>query len=106
MRDHLRRWGAVWILAFLWIAFAVLQWFTNLTEYASDQESHGRPFEWPEFLTYFWARFAENHASESWQLAVQAILIVGLSHLLFRKGEEDQERLEAKVDELLRRGNP
>ncbi len=99
-RRHLQRWGAVWILAVLWIGFGVGQWFSNLAEYTSDQAAHGLPFRWSEFLPYFWARFFENHASESWQLAAQAVLIVGLAPLLFRRGEEDRERLEAKVDRL------
>ena len=99
-RRHLRRWGAVWILTALWAGFAVGQWFSNLAEYTNDQAAHGLPFQWSEFLPIFWGGFLENHASESWQLAVQAVLIVGLSRLVFRKGDEDQVRLEAKVDRL------
>jgi hypothetical protein len=101
--SHFRRWGAVWILIVMWLGFAVLQWFTNLAEYTSDQAEHGQPFEWGQFLVYYFARFAENHSSESWQLAVQAVLIVGLSRVLFRKGDEDHNRLEAKVDRILAR---
>jgi hypothetical protein len=102
---HLRNWGAVYILLVLWVGFASVQWFTNLIEYSSDQAVHGQPFEWGQFAAYFFARFAENHASESWQLAVQAILISAFSRVLFRKGDEDQRRLEAKVDALLARGD-
>lgn len=103
MRAHLHRWGAVYILVALWIFFASVQWFTNLAEYSSDQAAHGLPFQRGEFFAYFFARFAENHSSESWQLAVQAVLISAYSRFLFRKGDEDAERLEAKVDELLAR---
>jgi hypothetical protein len=99
---HLRRWGAVYLLLGLWAIFEVVQWFTNMIEYSSDQQAHGQPFEWGGFVAYFLARFSENHASESWQLAVQGILIVGFSHVLFRKGEEDTVRLESKIDELRR----
>jgi low affinity Fe/Cu permease len=100
---HLRRWGAVWILLALWLVFGIVQWFTNLHEYAAEQASHGEAFEWPGAVSYFVARVAENHASESWQLAVEAILIMGLSSVLFTKGEEDTRRIEGKLDEITRR---
>lgn len=103
MGTHLRRWGAVYLLLTLWAVFEVVQWVTNLAEYRAEQAAHGQPFEWGQFVSYFLARFAENHASESWQLAIQAILIVGLSHVMFRKGDEDIERIEAKIDELRKR---
>lgn len=102
MTRHLRNWAAVYILVILWIGFALGQFFTNMAEYGSDQAAHGLPFQTGEFMAYFWARFFENHASESWQLAVQALLISAFSHVLFRKGDEDMRRLEAKVDRLLR----
>lgn len=101
--QHFRRWGAVWILTGLWLVFGVVQWITNLHEFAADQASHGEAFEWSDFLGYFFARVAENHASESWQLAVEAILIMGLSSVLFTKGEEDTRRIEGKLDEITRR---
>jgi hypothetical protein len=103
MLQHFRRWGAVYILLVLWVGFAIVQWFTNLAEYSSDQAEHGQLFEWGQFVAYFFARFAENHASESWQLATQALLISAFSHAVFRKGDEDADRLETKVDELLAR---
>jgi low affinity Fe/Cu permease len=100
---HLRRWGAVWILLGLWLVFGVAQWFTNLHEYAAEQLAHGQPFEWPGAVSYFAARVAENHASESWQLAIEAILIMGFGSVLFTKGEEDTRRIEGKLDEITRR---
>lgn len=103
MKAHFQRWGAVYLLFVMWLVFGAVQWFTNMVEFTSDQLSHGQSFEWGQFLTYFFARFAENHASESWQLAIQGLLIVGYSHLMFRKGDEDIERLERKIDALTHR---
>jgi hypothetical protein len=100
---HLRRWGAVYILFAMWAVFEAVQLYTNFVEYSSDQAEHGQAFESGQFAAYFFARFAENHASESWQLAVQALLIVGFAHVFFRKGQEDVERLEAKIDALCTR---
>jgi hypothetical protein len=101
--NHLKRWGAVYILAVLFVASLAGQWFTQLAEYTAEQAEHGQPFEWPGYIAAFLAEMFANWESEMLQLAIQALLISAFSHLLFRKGDEDQRRLEAKVDRLLER---
>jgi hypothetical protein len=101
--SHLRDYGAVYILLALWLIFGVGQFLTNMSEYTSDQASHGQPFEWAGFLVYFLARLFENLQSEAWQLALQGLLVVAWADKVFRKGTEDVRRLEAKVDRLLER---
>jgi surface polysaccharide O-acyltransferase-like enzyme len=101
--NHFKRWGAVYILAVLFVASLAGQWFTQLAEYAADQATHGQPFEWSGYVAAFLAEMFANWESEMLQLAVQALLISAYSRFLFRKGDEDAERLEAKVDELLAR---
>lgn len=101
--SHLRRWGALYILTVLFVASLVGQWFTQLAEYTADQAAHGQPFEWSGYISEFLAEMFANWESEMLQLAIQALLISAFSHLLFRKGDEDRARLEAKVDQLLAR---
>jgi hypothetical protein len=50
----------------------------------------------------FLASVFENWQSEWIQLFVQALLIQGLGHVLYKKEVEDQERMEGKLDEILR----
>jgi hypothetical protein len=100
--SHLRRWGALYILAVLFVASLVGQWFTQLAEYTADQAEHGQPFEWSGYLSSFSAEMFANWQSEWLQLFTQALLISAFSHVLFRKGDEDRERLERKVDCLNR----
>lgn len=100
---HLRRWGAVYVLLALFIGSWAGQFFTELSEFRSDQSAHGQPFVWGEYLTSFFSSTFENWQSEWLQLVFQAILLLGAKHLIFRVDAEDMERLEAKVDQINRR---
>jgi hypothetical protein len=97
---HLRRWGAVYILAALWLGSSALYFWAELFAQIHEAHEHGQAMEWPQFWAAFWSGYFENLQSEWAQLAVQAVLIVGFAHVVFRKGEEDNARLERKVDEL------
>ncbi|MFI5707093.1 DUF6766 family protein [Kribbella sp. NPDC051620] len=98
--SHARRWGAVYVLAVLFVGSWLGQFFTQLSEFRSDQQEHGQAFQWADYLTNFFASTFENWQSEWLQLVFQAILLLGAKHLIFRVDAEDMERLEAKVDKL------
>jgi heme A synthase len=86
--NHMRRWGVVYLLAALFGG----SWVGQLA--AQFAEGDG----WVLFLSNTF----ENWQSEFLQLAVQALAVVAGAKVMFRKSVEDQMRLEAKVDELLR----
>lgn len=88
MKDHFKRWGAIWILVALWLGSSVGQYFSQLEEIQLNG------------MTEFWAATFENWQSEFLQLAVQGLLIVGAAKYLFRKGEEDADELKRKIEEL------
>lgn len=78
------------------------QFVTQLLVVRGDNEEHGRAFEWGDFIAQFLASTFENWQSEFLQLVWQA---AGLSFLLFwgsSQSKESDERLEAKVDRLMR----
>jgi hypothetical protein len=83
-------------------------WF-QLSEVRADAREHGEPFSWGDFWPQFWAATLENWQSEFLQLFVQALLIASvlLGPRLFaadRSAEQsDLERLESRVDEVLRK---
>lgn len=89
MTRHLRRWGAVYILALLFAGSWTGQALTMRAEIAADG--------W----AVFWAATFENWQSEWLQLVLQGGLLLGAKHWLFKADAEDMERLEAKVDRLL-----
>lgn len=83
--NHLRRWGAVWVLAALFAGSWIGQMLTMVPETG-----------WQEF----WAATFENWQSEWLQLVFQAILLLGAKHLIFKVEAKDQERIEAKIDQI------
>lgn len=93
-RSHLRRWGAVYVIG----AWFVVSWAAQLLAMRSEIETGG----WETF----WAATFENWQSEALQLVVQGVALLALKHIWFAADAEDQERLEAKLDELLRRTDP
>ncbi|WP_145808434.1 DUF6766 family protein [Kribbella amoyensis] len=97
---HVRRWGAVYLLLILFLGSWLGQFFTQLSEFKSDQQEHGQPFSLGDFWPNFFASTFENWQSEWLQLVFQAILLLGAKHFLFRVEAEDMERLEAKVDKI------
>jgi hypothetical protein len=101
MKRHFRRWGAVYILLVLFLGSWVGQFVTQMAKVADESRSRGEPFEWSEFQNEFLAATFENWQSEWLQLLVQAVVLLGMKHLIFKADAEDMERLEAKVDELL-----
>jgi hypothetical protein len=103
MTSHLRRWGAAYILAALFVASFIGQFVTQSIAFTAEQAQHGQAFEWGQFLPEFGASVLENLQSEWAQLLVQAVLISALADRVFRRSLDDHKRLEGKVDELLRR---
>ena len=73
---HMRRWGAAYILAGLFVA----SWIGQAVVQLKVVKGTGGEF---------WAATFENWQSEWFQLFVQAVLVVGLADRLFRKSTED-----------------
>ncbi|WP_102142847.1 DUF6766 family protein [Mycobacterium hubeiense] len=98
--QHIRRWGAVYLLLLLFVGSWLGQFVTQLQTFQSEQQSHGQPFLWPEYWSSFFASTFENWQSEWLQLVFQAILLLGAKHWIFKVDAEDLERIEAKIDHI------
>lgn len=90
MRRHLQYWGALYILALLFVGSLIGQYVYQVM---IGNEDHAK----------FFSAVFENWQSEWIQLFVQALLIQGLGHILYRKEAEDQERMEQMLKEILSR---
>jgi hypothetical protein len=88
MARHFQYWGALYILALLFLGSLVGQYVYQVI---LGREDFGK----------FMSAIFENWQSEWIQLFVQALLIQGLGHVLYRKETEDQERMEQKLDDIL-----
>jgi hypothetical protein len=106
---HFNRWGAIYILVAMFAGSWFGQFWFQLEEVRADAKTHGERFLWADFWPQFWAATFENWQSEFLQLAFQALLIASvlLGPRLFaadRSAEQsDLDRVEGKVDEVLRR---
>ncbi len=100
MRQHLRRWGAVWVLVVLFAGSWLGQLLSQLSQFRSEQQTHGEPFLWADFWPQFLSSTFENWQSEWLQLVFQAILLLGAKHWIFKVDAEDLERIEAKIDHI------
>ena len=88
MARHFQNWGALYILAVLFVGSLIGQFVFQVTLGGED-------------MNKFLSAVFENWQSEWIQLFVQALLIQGLGHILYRKEKEDEERIEQKLDEVL-----
>lgn len=89
----------------LWLLFWVGQTWANWAEYAGDSHAHQQAVTAAGFLAFWGGRTLENLQSEMFQLASFVILS---AYLLYRGSPESRDsddRLEAKVDQLLREHN-
>lgn len=97
-----RAYGFALVTGALFVLSWTGQFVTQLIVEQNQAEQHDQAFAWPDFLAQFLASTFENWQSEFLQLIWQA---AGLSLLLFwgsSQSRESGERMEAKLDELLR----
>lgn len=85
--NHFRRWGAAYVLLVLFIG----SW---LGQFVFQVLVGG------ENLGQFFSATFENWQSEWLQLFVQAVLLLGMKHLLFKADAEDMEQVQASLDRI------
>lgn len=98
--SHLRRWGAVYLMVALFLGSWVAQFFTQMVEAGNEAAQHGEPFLMSDFLPRFFSSTFENWQSEWLQLAFQAVVLLGLKHVLFKKDAEDMEQVQADLADI------
>lgn len=104
--SHLARWGALYILAVLFLGSWLGQLVTQLQVQRNEAEEHGQPFDMADFWPQFFASTFENWQSEFLQLMVQALLLLGpLAYVLWRADQNadkrDLDEINDKLDRLL-----
>ncbi|MEV1132204.1 DUF6766 family protein [Agromyces sp. NPDC049794] len=91
--------GALFL--FSWIGQFVFQMAVE----SNEASQHGQSFAWAEFLPQFLASTFENWQSEFLQLIWQAAGLALFYHWGSSQSRESDERIEAKLDALLRERN-
>jgi hypothetical protein len=99
-RSHARRWGAVYIMLALFVCSWAAQFFTQMVAFGNEAQSHGETFQMNKYLPEFFASTFENWQSEWLQLFFQAIVLLGLKHVLFKADAEDMEQVQMDLAEI------
>jgi hypothetical protein len=106
---HKPRWSKAYSFGLITALFFLVSWlgqfiFQMIAE-RNEASQHGQQFSWGEFFPQFLSSTFENWQSEFLQLLWQA---AGLAILYFwgsSQSRESDERIEAKLDALLREHN-
>ena len=98
----LGKYSYAWITLAFFLISLLLHWYFGWDAFEDESRKHG---EWPEvsqYLTQMARDTLENWQSEFLQLLWQ---VVGLAYFLYigsPSSKENDDRLEAKIDELMR----
>lgn len=100
--SHLRRWGAVYILVGFFVISSGAQFVATIQTVHQDAVTHALQFEWGEVWLRFLSATFENWQSEWLQLIVQAVLLLGMKHLVFAADAEDMEEVQRDLADIKR----
>ena len=98
--SHLKRWGAAYLLLGFFLASWVGQFVTMLIDVGNEAREHGQEFQMSEFWPRFLSATFENWQSEWLQLLVQAVVLLGMKHVLFKADAVDMEQVQLDLTEI------
>jgi hypothetical protein len=98
--SHLKKWGAAYLLFALFLASWGGQFIAMLIEVGNEAREHGQSFQMDEFWPKFWSSTFENWQSEWLQLFVQAVVLLGMKHVLFKADAQDTEQMQLDLTEI------
>jgi hypothetical protein len=103
-----RRWkyGYAWITLAFFIFSVTGHWLFGWFSYASEQLAHNQPIQFSEFVITMLRETFENWQSEFLQLLWQVGGLAILLHLGSPQSKEGSDRIEDKIDAILRKVDP
>jgi hypothetical protein len=97
-----RRYGYVWVTGALFLVSLAGHWALAWQAFVADQAAHGQPVEVADFLYQTGRDTLENWQSEFLQLIWQVAGLALLLHVGSPQSRDSDDRLEMKVDAILR----
>ncbi|WMT92792.1 DUF6766 family protein [Pelagibacterium sp. H642] len=100
------RYSYAWVTLGFFIISVAGHWFFGWLAFVNEQQDHGVPLETSEYVFQMLEATFENWQSEFLQLMWQ---VGGLALLLYvgsPQSKEGSDRIEAKIDEILKRVDP
>lgn len=101
-----KRYGFAWVTGGLFLFSLVGHWMAGWFEFVQEQQAHGQAIEFGPYAVQMLRGTLENWQSEFLQLVWQ---VVGLTYFLYigsPQSKEEDDRLEDKIDALLKLANP
>lgn len=101
-----KRYSYAWVTLILFLGALIGHWIFGWFAYVSEQTQHGAPIEVSDYLVEMMRDTLENWQSEFLQLIWQ---VGGLAFFLFvgsPQSKEEDDRLEEKLDLILRTLRP
>lgn len=101
-----RRYGFLWVTGALFLLSLAGHWWLGWKAFLDEQAQQGAPALVSDFLVQIGRGTLENWQSEFLQLIWQVAGLSFLLHVGSPQSREEDERLEAKLDAILRATNP
>ena len=98
-----KRYGFAWVTGALFLITLTGQWLFGWFDFVQEQRTHNQPVEFSQYFYQMGRDTLENWQSEFLQLVWQ---VVGLTYLLYigsPQSKEEDDRLEEKIDAILRK---
>ena len=101
-----KRYGFVWVTGGFFLVSLVGHWIFGWFAYVADQQAHHLPVQVSGWLVEMGRDTLENWQSEFLQLIWQVAGLALLLHVGSPQSKEGDDRMEAKLDAILRRLEP
>jgi hypothetical protein len=101
-----KRYGFAWVTGAFFLFSLIGHWLFGWFEFVSQQQAHGQGIEVSQYVTQMARGTLENWQSEFLQLLWQ---VAGLTYLLYvgsPQSKEEDDRLEDKLDAILKKLDP
>lgn len=101
-----KKYAYLWVTLILFLGSVIGHWTFGWMAFVSEQQAHGQPVEVGDYTIEMMRDTLENWQSEFLQLIWQ---VCGLAFLLFvgsPQSKEEDDRMEEKLDAILRAVDP
>jgi len=97
--------GAAVIYGTFWLLSELIHFVSSRLDWVSQQQMHNQPIPYlgrDGFIVYWLSQSYENYKSEWMQLLFQILVLAAAYYVGSAQSKESEERIESKVDYLLR----
>jgi hypothetical protein len=106
MRETFRRYSLAWVTGSIFLVLLSAQWLSGWNEYVSLQHEHRAPVHFLTYLFQMGRSTLENWQAEFFSLLYQIVVLTYLYYAGSPIGGGGEQRLERKIDAILRKVHP